>query len=46
MDVVDCGDQSEVEVLDPIFHQWMVDVRNLNTKELLSHFRLASFSWG
>lgn len=41
MDVVDCGDQSEVEVLDPIFHQWMVDVRNLNTKELLSHFRLA-----
>jgi methanogenic corrinoid protein MtbC1 len=40
-DVVDCGEQPEVEVLDPIFHQWMLDVRELNTKELLSHFRLA-----
>lgn len=40
-DVVDCGEQPEVEVLDPIFHQWMIDVRELNTKDLLSHFRLA-----
>ena len=41
IDVVDCGEQAEMEVVDPIFHQWMMDVRDLNTKELLSHFRLA-----